>query len=80
MIDYAQTIQLQEGWAAPPPQYIIVGIQELASRFKETPRTIKDALLVLNLAGHADPLPPRRQYWKVKLSEIPIRREEEKAA
>ncbi len=77
--DYAQMTQSQEGWREQPPQYVIVGIQELAFRFRETPRTIKDALLVLNLEDIANPLPGRR-YWKVKLSEIPIRRGDEKAA
>lgn len=78
--DYAQMTQSLEGWREQPPQYIIVGIQELAFRFRETPRTIKDALLILNLEDIANPLPRRRQYWKIKLSEIPIKHGNQKAA
>ena len=78
--DYGQMIQSQENWSATPPQYIIVEIPELAFRFRETPRTIKDAILVLNLLGVADPLPRKQQCWKLKLAEIPTKREYEKAA
>ncbi len=68
---YAQMIQSREKWSAQPPLYVILEISELADRFRHPPRTIKDALLVLNLLGVADPLPRRRQYWKVKPADTP---------
>jgi len=46
IIDYGR-IQAQEGWPASPALYIIVEIPEIAYRFRESPQTIKDALMLL---------------------------------
>jgi hypothetical protein len=46
---------------------VIVGIPELARRFRETPQTIKDALLLLRDMGRAEPI-HLGGCWKLKLA------------
>jgi hypothetical protein len=78
IIDYAQMIQNHEMWSGPPPPYILVEIPELASRFRETPRAIKSALLLLKNMGRATPFKSR--IWKVELPGAPRRREDAEVA
>jgi len=66
IIDYGR-IQAQEGWPASPALYTIVEIPEIAYRFRESPQTIKDALMLLKGMGRAHPV-HRRGYWKLKLA------------
>ena len=47
--------------------HVIVEIPELASRFRETPQAVKDALLLLSEMGRAEPF-HRRGCWKVRLA------------
>ena len=65
-IDYGRMIAHEELSALTPP-YVIVEIPELARRFRETNQTIRDALLLLNEMGRAEPA-YRGGYWKVKLA------------
>jgi len=65
IIDYGRMIAHEELSALTPP-YVIVEIPELVRRFRETTKTIKDALLLLNDMGRAEPV-YRGGYWKLKL-------------
>jgi hypothetical protein len=64
IIEHGRMFQRYHGHSS---SYAIVGVPELARCFRETPRTIKDALLLLKCTGLAEPLRPRR-YWKIKLA------------
>ncbi len=59
--------------------YVIVEIPELASRFRETQRTIKDALALLRDMDRAEPL-HLRGCWKLLLAETLRRKDDEGAA
>jgi hypothetical protein len=63
IIDYGRMIQAYYGYSAP---YAIVEISELSARFRETPRTIKDALLLLRAMGRAERFHPHG--WKLQLA------------
>ena len=76
--DYAQIIQNHEVWSGPTPPYILVEISEMACRFRETPRAIKGALLLLKNMGRATPVKSR--IWRVKLPGAPRRREDAEVA
>ena len=67
ILDYGRMIAHEELSALPPP-YVIVEIHESARRFRETPQTIKDALLLLNDMGRAEPA-DRGGHWKLKLAD-----------
>jgi hypothetical protein len=64
IIDYGRMIQADCGYSVP---YVIVEVPELAHRFRETPRTIKDALLLLSDMGRAE---SAHLYgcWKLQLA------------
>jgi hypothetical protein len=64
IVDYGRMIQAY--YECPVPD-VIVEIPELASRFRETPRTIKDALLLLRDMGLAEPA-NLKGCWKVELT------------
>ncbi|MFZ0562952.1 MAG: hypothetical protein WBX02_09565 [Terriglobales bacterium] len=74
IIDHGRMIQAHRESFAP---YVIVEIPELASRFRETQRTIKDALALLRDMDRAEPL-PLRGCWKLLLAKT-LRREEDEA-
>jgi len=64
IIAYGRMIQTDCGYSVP---YVIVEVPELAHRFRETPRTIKDALLLLSDMGRAE---SAHLYgcWKLQLA------------
>jgi hypothetical protein len=64
IIDYGRMIQTYCGYSAP---YVIVEVPELARRFRETPRTIKDALLLLSDMGRAESA-HLHGCWKLQLA------------
>jgi hypothetical protein len=64
IIDYGRMIQTYCGY---PVQYVIVEVPELARRFRETPRTIKDALLLLRDMGRAESA-HLHGCWKLELA------------
>jgi hypothetical protein len=65
IIDYGRMIAQEEVPALKQP-YVVVEIPELARRFRETTQTIKDALLLLNEMGRAEPA-SSGGHWKLKL-------------
>ena len=64
IIDYGRMIQTYCGYPVP---CVIVEVPELARRFREAPRTIKDALLLLGDMGRAE---STHLYgcWKLQLA------------
>ena len=63
IVEYGRMIQVYHESSA---SNVIVEIPELASRFRETKRTIKDALLLLRDMDRAEPV-PMPGCWKVRL-------------
>jgi len=64
IIDYGRMIQVHRRHSVPN---VILEITELANRFRETPQTIKDALLLLREIGRAEPV-ELDGCWKLKLA------------
>jgi hypothetical protein len=64
IIDYGRMIQAHRRYSVPN---VILEITELANRFRETPQTIKDALLLLRDVGCAEPA-NREGCWKLQLA------------
>jgi hypothetical protein len=64
IIDYGRMIQAHRRYSVPN---VILEITELANRFRETPQTIKDALLLLQDTGCAEPA-NREGCWKLQLA------------
>jgi hypothetical protein len=63
IIDYGRMIQEHRRYSVPS---VILEITELANRFRETPQTIKDALLLLQDTGDAEPA-NLDGCWKLQL-------------
>jgi hypothetical protein len=64
IIDYGRMIQEYRRRSVPN---VILEITELANRFRETPQTIKNALLLLREIGRAEPV-DLDGCWKLKLA------------
>jgi hypothetical protein len=64
IIDYGRMIRAYHELSAP---YVIIEITELERRFRETPQTIKDALLLLRDIGRAEPA-DLDGCWKLRLA------------
>jgi hypothetical protein len=64
IIDYGRMIQAYRRHSV---SNVILEITELANRFRETPQTIKDALLLLREIGRAEPV-ELDGCWKLKLA------------
>jgi hypothetical protein len=73
ILDHGRMVQEYHGYAAP---YAIVEVPELALRFRETPRTIQDALALLGDMGRAEPS-HLGGCWKLRLTDTPRSEEEE---
>lgn len=72
IIEYGRMIQAYSESSTP---YAMVEIPELATRFRETPRNIKDALELLGEMGRADPS-HLRGCWRLRLADT-LRSEED---
>ena len=64
IIEHGRMIQEHIGYTAP---YAMVEVPELARRFRETPRTIQDALALLRAQDRAEPSDLRGR-WKLSLA------------
>jgi len=64
IIDYGRMIRAYRGYSVPN---VTLEITELANRFRETPQTIKDALLLLREIGRAEPV-DLDGCWKLQLA------------
>ncbi len=64
IVDYGRMFQTYHGHSAP---YVIVEIEDLVTRFRETSQTMKDALLLLRDMGFAEPVDPPG-CWKLRLA------------
>ncbi len=65
ILDYGRMLQEYRGYTAP---YAIVEIRELTFRFRETPRTIQDAIALLGDMGRVEPA-HLRGCWKLRLAD-----------
>src|SRR6202158_6558866 len=63
IIDYGRMIRAYRGYSVPN---VTIEISELATRFRESPQTIKDALLLLQDTGDAEPA-NLDGCWKLRL-------------
>ena len=63
IVDYGRMV---EGYFGQSMTTVLVETTELASRFRETPQTIEDALLLLSKNGRAS-ADDRPGCWKVRL-------------
>ena len=63
IIDYGRMVRAYRGYSMPN---VTLEITELANRFRETPQTIKDALLLLQDTGCAEPA-DLDGCWKLQL-------------
>ena len=63
IIDYGRMIRAYRGYSVPN---VTLEITELANRFRESPETIKDALLLLQDTGDAEPA-NLDGCWKLQL-------------
>ena len=72
IITYGQMVEVYCGYSVP---YVFVEIPELASRFRETQRTIQDALALLGDMGRAEPS-HLHGCWKLRLADAPRSEEE----
>ena len=63
IIDYGRMIRAYRGYSVPN---VTIEISELANRFRESPQTIKDALLLLQDTGDAEPA-NLDGCWKLRL-------------
>jgi hypothetical protein len=70
IIEYGRMIQEHRRYSVPN---VILEITELANRFRETPQTIKDALLLLRDIGCAEPA-DLDGCWKLRLADASSRR------
>jgi hypothetical protein len=70
IIDYGRMIQEHRRYSAPN---VVLEIAELANRFRETPQTIKDALLLLKDIGCAEPA-DLDGCWKLRLADASSQR------
>jgi len=75
IIDYGRMIR---AYNEIPVPNVIVEIPELAHRFRESPRTIKDALRLLRDSGRAEPT-DLSGCWKLRLADTLRDREDDKA-
>ncbi|MGA2422517.1 MAG: hypothetical protein ABSG07_00840 [Terriglobales bacterium] len=71
IIDYGRMIEeygrMSGVYCEHSPLFVIVEIPDLALRFRETPRAIKDALLLLGDLGRAEPI-NLRGCWRLELA------------
>ena len=63
IIDYGRMVRAYRGYSVPN---VTLEITELANRFRESPETIKDALLLLQDTGDAEPA-NLDGCWKLQL-------------
>jgi hypothetical protein len=70
IIDYGRMIQAYRRYSA---LNVILEITELANRFRETPQTIKDALLLLKDIGCAEPA-DLDGCWKLRVADASSQR------
>ena len=70
IIDYGRMIQAYRRYSAPN---VILEITELANRFRETPQTIKDALLLIRDIGCAEPA-DLDGCWKLRVADASSQR------
>jgi len=72
IIDYGRMVRAYRGYSMPN---VTLEITELANRFRETPQTIKDALLLLRDIGCAEPA-DLDGCWRLQLGRCSSQRQQ----
>jgi hypothetical protein len=63
IVEYGRMMQAHLGYSTPD---VVVEVPEMARRFRETPRTIKEALVLLEGTGRAKPI-HLSDCWRLQL-------------
>ena len=66
IVDYGGMLQTHYGSCVPDP---VIEVSELAYRFREAPKAINDALVLLKFEGRAEPVHPSG-CWRLQLTDI----------
>ncbi len=69
IVEYARMMQAHLGYSTPD---VVVEVPEMARRFRETPKTIKEALVLLEETGRAQPI-HLSDCWRLQLTTTPLR-------
>lgn len=71
IVEYGRMIQAHLGYSGYGIGYgaaaVVVEVPEMAHRFRETPKTIKEALILLQQRGRAQPI-HLRGCWRLQLT------------
>ena len=69
IVEYGRMIQAHLGYGM---QDVVVEVPEMARRFRETPKTIKEALVLLEGTGRAQPI-HLSDCWRLQLTSTGLR-------
>ena len=69
IVEYGRMIQAHLGYST---QDVVVEVPEMARRFRETPKTIKEALVLLEGTGRAQPI-HLSDCWRLQLTSNRLR-------
>ena len=73
IVEYGRMIQAHLGYSTPD---VVVEVPEMARRFRETPKTIKEALVLLEGTGRAQPI-HLSDCWRLQLTSNHLRDSED---
>jgi hypothetical protein len=69
IVEYGRMMQAHLGYSTPD---VVVEVPETARRFRETPKTIKEALVLLEETGRAQPI-HLSDCWRLQLTSTRLR-------
>lgn len=69
IVEYGRMIQAHLGYGMPD---VVVEVPEMARRFREPPKTIKEALVLLEETGRAQPI-HLSDCWRLQLTSTGLR-------
>jgi hypothetical protein len=69
IVEYGRMMQAHLGYSTPG---VVVEVPEMARRFRETPKTIKEALVLLEETGRAQPI-HLSDCWRLQLRSTGLR-------
>jgi hypothetical protein len=73
IVEYGRMMQAHLGYSTPD---VVVEVPEMARRFRETPKTIKEALVLLEETGRAQPI-HLSDCWRLQLTSNRLRDSED---
>jgi hypothetical protein len=69
IVEYGRMMQAHLGYSTPD---VVVEVPEMARRFRETAKTIKEALVLLEETGRAQPI-HLGDCWRLQLRSTPLK-------